>query len=65
MEAELIEDRTMTELECQTELEWQKIKEDRRELERQKIHRGDRVRASGLRIQLEVFRTWTTFNLQG
>ena len=44
MEAELVEDLTMAGLECPTKLEWQKIMENRRELERQKIHRGERVR---------------------
>ena len=42
-DAALIDDRTMTESERNTKLEWQEIKEDRVELERQRNDRGERV----------------------
>ena len=43
-DAALVDDCTMTESERDTKLDWQKVKEDRMALERQKNDRGERVR---------------------
>ena len=43
-DAALVDDCTMTESERGTKLDWQKVKEDRMALERQKNDRGERVR---------------------